>query len=197
MTRFHTAVALCLSLLVAACLPVTSTSPVGSTAGLKSDPALFGIWKGKPKGADNNSYFVFLPPKGDAQDDMGGVLIFSLDPNDSGLMTMSIQTSELGNLHFMNARMVSEDAKPSDDPESKNTFPVLYEFSHGKLTLYLIDEDAVKAAIAAGKIEGMIEPGTYGDVVITASPEKLDAFMQSKDGRALFREAFAVLMKVE
>ena len=193
MRPIRIAFALCLALLVAACLPVTSTSPVGSTAGFKSDPTLTGIWKGKPKDADNSTYFVFLP----GDDETINTLMFSTEPGDSGWMALTLQTSQLGSLHFISAKIVSQDGKPSDDPASKNTIPMLYSFSNGKISLYLVDEDAVKAAINTGKLEGTIEPGSCGDVVITASPEKLDKFMQSADGRALFKEPFAILTKVE
>ena len=40
----HIAMAIGCSLLLAGCLPVTSTTPVGTTAGLGADEALYGTW---------------------------------------------------------------------------------------------------------------------------------------------------------
>src|SRR5579871_2989603 len=44
---FRPVILFCLFLAVTACLPVTSKSPVGSTAGYKTDPQLTGMWSGK------------------------------------------------------------------------------------------------------------------------------------------------------
>jgi hypothetical protein len=193
MTRLRTALALCAALFLSACLPVTSTAPAGSTAGFKNDPVLSGIWKGKPEDADDSSYFVFLP-KGD--DTISALLVIT-KPGDAGWMAFSLQTTELGGRRFINAKETAQDGQAADESLSKNSIPFFYSFANNKLTLYTIDEDAAKAAISAGKLEGRIEPGTYGDVVITASGEKFDKFLQSKAGKALFTKPFAILTKVE
>lgn len=193
MIHFRAALVLCTALLVTACLPVTSTSQVGSTAGYKNDPQLTGMWKGKPKDADNGSYFVFLPK----DDDTIAALLFSPDEKDGGWMALSLQTSELGGAHFMSAHVTAEDDKNADDPVAKTNIPVMYKFSGGKLTLWLIDEDAAKAAVNAGKIKGVVGSGSMGDVAITASPAELDKFVQSADGRTLFKQEFVTLTKVK
>ena len=65
------------------------------------------------------------------------------------------------------------------------------------LKLYLVDEDAAKAAVTAGKIAGKIEGGNFGDVMLTASPAALDAFFSSDAGRALFTKPLVVLHRVK
>jgi hypothetical protein len=63
--------------------------------------------------------------------------------------------------------------------------------------LYLMDEDATKAAIQSHAISGTVESGQFGDATITAAPKDLDAFMASKKGLSLFGEHFATLTKIE
>ena len=65
MKRIYAALAIAATLLVAGCLPVTSKTPVGTTAGLGADQALYGTWVGhsqdeKEKGV---AYFHFLKGK--------------------------------------------------------------------------------------------------------------------------------------
>ena len=52
------------------------------------------------------------------------------------------------------------DDRPADPDEAKSDFLLLYRFGKdGRLMLYLLDEDATRAAIKAGKIKGEIDPG--------------------------------------
>ncbi len=50
-------------LFVAACLPVTTKNPVGTTVGFKQDPALVGLWRAEPdkdKDDDKKGFIAFL-----------------------------------------------------------------------------------------------------------------------------------------
>ena len=85
----------------------------------------------------------------------------------------------------------------SDNGLNGGSVPVLYKVGkHHTLTLYLLDEDKVKAAIQAGKIAGTVEPGDYGDVKITADAAALDAFMATPEAAKLFKD-FVVLKRAE
>ena len=204
MKTFKLAFALGAALLAAACLPVTSKTPVGTTAGLGADPALIGTWK------------VIPEKKKDAAADDGPGFIHFILAKDGTMTALTVSTgragdaakthgewsvfaasaAQLGQNRFLNVRETSENGEPSKDEDAGN-IPVLYRFGRGgKLTLYLIDEKAAKDAIAAGKIEGKVEAGDYGDVALTAPADKLDAFFASKDGAALFKDALITLKRV-
>lgn len=182
------------ALIVAACLPVTSRHPVGSTVGLKSDPALIGLWKGHGKDSDaKDGYFAFLS----LPDGTTSVLMFS-PAEDDGWESLDLQTATLGDLHVMNARLATKNGVPETDPAAKDENIVLaYRIDGGKLTLSLLDEKKVAEAIRAGRLAGTVDPGSTGDVHITAEPAALDAFFASKEGAALFGETLVTMRKVD
>ena len=185
---------ICMGLLAAACLPVTTTAPVGSTTAMTSDPALAGMWKGHmPKEAED-VYFTFLP-QGD-----GTITAIFTEPagKDAGWGVYSLKTSALGTYHYMNVHEVSSDGKPADDSAVQKNIPALYRVNgDGALVIYLMDEKRVGAAIQANKIAGTVDTAKYGDTTITASAADLDTFMGSADGRALFNAPLIILRKVK
>lgn len=185
-----------LALLLASCFPPTTMHPVGTTAGLTNDRALTGLWRGKMQNDDDrNVYFHFLPA---ADGTITVVLVQGGNEPDGDWSVASITTATVGNNHIMNARLTFNDGKVDEEDTARNTMPLLYRFEGpNRLVLYLMDEDATKAAIQAHKIAGTVEPGQFGDATITASPKDLDAFIASKKGTALFGERFATLTKME
>jgi hypothetical protein len=183
---------------LAACLPVTTKSPIGSTVGYKSDPALYGMWKGAPPDNNDNhdiAYFAIMPG------DEGEATVVFIDmptPVKSGdWSTYEVKTTTLGPYRYLDARARMADGKPAEGPYTEKSFPVLYRIeADGTLALYLIDEEAAKAAVKAGKIAGDVGRGDYGDVELTAEPKTLDALLASRAGRALFTKPLIVLHKV-
>ena len=183
-------------LLLTACFPPTTTHPVGIGAGLVNDPALTGLWRGRMQNDEEREvYFHFLP----ATDGTITVVMVQAGTEPDGDWTVAaITTATLGTNHFMNAQLQFSDGKADDEDAARGTVPLLYRFEGAnKLVLYLMDEDATKAAIQAHQISGTVEQGQFGDATITASPKELDAFLASRKGVALFRERFATLTKME
>ena len=181
------------ALMVTACLPVTSTTPIGTTAGYKPDPQLTGMWKSQADSSGGIGYFTFFP-----QND-GSFKVILLDPpasgDSGGWMVFEIHTVRLGAYQYMDARETDDSGKP---PDPKLTHvPVLYRVGEdGSLALYLMDQDAAKAAIKTGKISGTAEQGDYGDVILSAAPAALDAFLGTAAGRALFTKPFVTLQRI-
>ncbi|MGC9954162.1 MAG: hypothetical protein ABSD21_07775 [Rhizomicrobium sp.] len=189
------ALAIACTLLLAGCLPVTSKTPVGTTAGLGADEALYGTWKGHGQGEKVDTYFHFLPGKD------GTVSVIFVTPKNAadngGWSYLTLSTAKLERNRYMNAVQVSTDGLPADESLKDSSVPILYRFGKNhRLTLYLLDEDKVKEAIQAGKIAGTVEPGNFGDVKITADAAALDAFMATPEAAELFK-VFIVLKKVE
>jgi hypothetical protein len=181
------------ALMVTACLPVTSTSPIGTTAGYKADPQLTGMWKGQTDDSGSIGYFTFFPQKD------GSFKVMLLDPPASGdsgdWMAFEIHTARLGAYQYMDVRETDDGGKPPD-PRLAHV-PVLYRVGeNGSLVFYLMDEDAAKAAIKAGKISGRVESGDFGDVTVAAAPTALDALLGTAAGRALFTKPFATLQRI-
>jgi len=185
------------TLFVAACLPVTTKNPVGTTASFKQDPALVGLWRAEPDKSnkdDKKGFIAFL----NAEDDgtMTGLMIApAKGAGDWG--SYRLKPTTLGTNHYLNAWPVMNNDRAAEPDEAKSDFLLLYRFGKdGTLMLYLLNEDATRAAIKAGKIKGEIEQGSSGDVHITAEPKELDAFFASKQGAALFVKPFAVMHKM-
>jgi hypothetical protein len=182
------------ALFVAACLPVTTTNPVGSTVGFKADPALIGLWKGHGEdGDDQDGYFYFL------RNEDGSITAILITPgkDTDDWATFTLETATLGPNHLMNVREGLKNGKPNDEELAKANIPMLYRIERdGKLTLALLDDEATAATVKAGKIQGTIEPGTSGDVHITAEPAAQDAFFATKEGEALFSKKLVTLTRV-
>ncbi|HTP78012.1 MAG TPA: hypothetical protein VMJ73_13660 [Rhizomicrobium sp.] len=195
MKTFGLALAALAALALSACYPPTTTHPVGTTVGLKSDPALIGTWKSGPdpdRKPGEFYYYHFLTNK----DGILVVMVPSTGGEASDVIAADITTAQFGKFGVMNATLVPP--PDSDDKEPMpHSVPILYRTdAEGRITLYLPDEDATKDAIKAGKIAG--DPGKSGtdDAVITADGPALDKFIASKEGQALYTKPFAVLTKL-
>jgi len=178
---------------LAGCLPVTSSSPLGTTVAATGDPQLAGMWKGKLGTSAGVAYVVFYPGKDGVQK------IVMLAPptadDEGGWMVFEARAAKLGANTYLDARELEDNGR---QPEAKlGHVPVLYKANgDGFLALYLIDEPAARAAIARRALAGTVEPGEYGDVTITADPAALDAFFSGSAGRALFDKPLGTFQRV-
>jgi hypothetical protein len=184
------------ALALAACYPPTTKNPVGTTIGLKNDPLLLGSWKSAPQsgGKENEFfYFHFLPAK-------DGTMLAVLVPHGgsaSDLMLVKVTTVRLGAAGILNARLVpGPDSDSSQQPPG--SIPILYRLDgRGRMLLFMLDEDATKKAIHAGKIAGTTGKADTDDAVITADGPALDRFFRSPAGLALFKSPFETLTKMK
>ena len=184
------------ALVLVACYPPITRHPVGTTIGLKNDPALLGNWKAAPQSDSKENefyYFHFLPSK-------DGTMLAVLVPNGgsaSDLILVKATTVRMGAVGILNARLVpGPDSDSSDQPPG--TIPVLYRVdAKGRMLLFTLDENATKNAIRAGKIAGTTGDSGSGDAVITADAPALDKFFRSPAGLALFKNQFETLTKMK
>ncbi len=195
MNILRPAVAAFALLALAACYPPTTTHPVGTTAGFKLDPVLSGTWKADPPEPSERGAFYHFLPKLDGT--LTVLIVQSGDEPDGDWNLVELTTGKAGANRFMNARLLSSNGKPEEGSPG-GTIPVLYRIdAKGRITLYLTDETATKAAIKAGKIKGTIGKGDSGDAVITADPAALDKYMASSAAAALFTKPFSTLHKID
>lgn len=195
MRALHIVSILLIGLLVTACLPVTTTHPIGTTAAEAPDSRLIGMWSGKAPDNDATSYFTFLP-----QDD-SSLTAIAVTPgatgDKGGWAVFALTTATLNTKHYMNARALFEDNKPATHDDAKRIIPLAYHITEdGRLILTIIDEDAAKAAVKAGRISGTIGKGNTGDVTITAAPKELDAFLATDEGASLFSQKLFELTRM-
>jgi hypothetical protein len=191
--RFLTA---SLLLLTAACLPVTSKSPVGSTVGFKPDKLLFGTWKARDADGDAPSYVHIL---GNEDGTMTALIVTSpRNDNPGDWSTYTLRAATLGTNAIVNAQESIANRKPSEGPLVKASVVLLYRATGAKqVTLYQMDDKAVAGAIRGGEIVGEIEPGENGDVRITAGEPALDAFMKTPRAARLFVKPLVTLTRAD
>lgn len=196
MKSMHFAVLGIAALFVAGCLPVTTRNPVGTTAGFKQDPSIIGLWKVEPQKDDpddKQGFIAFL--NAEEEDTMTAIMVApGKDSGDWG--TYRLKLAMLGQNHFINAWTVSDNGKPAEKDEAAADILLMYRLGKdGKLTLYLLDEEKTAAAVKAGKIKGDVQPGSAGDVHLTAEPAALDRFFAGKEGAALFDKPMVTMKK--
>jgi len=187
-------VALC-AVALAACYPVTTSAPVGTSVGFSADPNLAGLWRAEmAQSKDEVVYFHFLP----MQDGSFNVVIVSGGQKlDGDWSVVRVKSAALGERNFLNAEMVFNNGNKEENG-ARGTIPLFYRTeSDGRISLFIVSEQAAKDAIQRGKIAGSIEPGDFGDVKITADPDVLDKYFGSDEGAALFTEKFATLTKMD
>ncbi|HVV66289.1 MAG TPA: hypothetical protein VHC42_12535 [Rhizomicrobium sp.] len=182
------------ALIVAACLPVTTKNPIGTTVGFKSDPALIGIWKGHGRNDSKDGYLTFM----NNGDGTMTALLFSRDEDEGEWATYTLEGATLGENRILNARAALKNGKAVSDEESSQIMPLLYRFEKdGSLSLSLLDEKSVKAAIRSGRLKGEVGEGDAGDARITEEPAALDAFFGSKEAGRMFSEDLLVMRRAD
>lgn len=185
-----------LALLTAACLPVTSKVPVGTSVGFKPDPRLLGTWLARDKDEDAPSYIHFLGGK-----DGTMTALVVTPPHGDNLGEWSeyrLRAATLGMNHFINAQEVAVNGDSDKDSSlARENILLLYRMGrHGSIELYLMDEKAAAAAIRAHRIAGQVDPGQNGDVHITADEPALDQFMATPEAAALFIKPMVRMTRV-
>ena len=191
MTRIKHVIALAATLALAACYPPTTSHPVGTTAGLRPDPLLSGTWTGI--NADGKPFYLHFLQQSDGT--LSAVIVES-GPKAEDWNVVTATTATLGANHYMNARLLWTNGKPENAPAG--TVPVLYRLdAKGTLTFALMDENAVKAAIAAGKIKGTVEKGQFGDATITVDAKALDAYFAAPGVTRMFAKPVFIVHKLD
>lgn len=185
------AVSIALQMLLGGCLPVTTSSPLGTTVAAAPDPQLTGVWKGN-LGNSRGAVYVAVYPEHEGIREIV-VLTPPAADDDGGWLVFQARAATLGGNTYLDAREMEEDGKAADPKLSH--VPILYNNADGFFAIYLLNEKAARLAIRRRAIAGTIEPGEFGDVTITAAPAALDAFFASKAGRALFTKPLGILRR--
>ena len=184
------------ALLAAACPPVTTTAPAGSTVGFVNDPVLDGLWSGHLDSDTQVTYFHFVPR---ADNTITVISVTPQSPHHAAQWnTYRLTSATLGGQQFANLRLVLTDGIALSPTLRKENIPMRYVADGDALTFYLLDEDKVRAAIAAHAIGGRTRKRAFGDnTTITTGAKALDAFLRTPEGLALFGKPFLVLKKVK
>ena len=190
MQTIRASLAMLALLVLSACYVPVTLHPLGSTTGLKTDPAILGSWKGKGDDDEHKTGFYHFLTQSD------GTVIALLVPGKgkaTDVLIAKMTMTRLGKNGFLNVRLM-DNMKTETKDQPAGTVPVLYRIdAKGTLSLYMLDETLTKDAIKAHKIAGTDGQTTTGDAAITADGPALDKFFASPAGVALFAKPFAVL----
>ena len=180
-------------LLLAGCVP-TSENPIVTKNG-RNDPALAGAWRGKMEDG-GPVYIHFLQTKDGG---LSALLVTGGETSaaDQGWAAFTIVTAEVNGTRYISALWDLNDGKPVEAREKGYHLMRYAILPDGALQLSAVNEEKLKAAVQAGKVEGQIEgEGGSGEVRLTASSEKLVKFLKQADPADLFDRPFAKLTKL-
>lgn len=158
-------------LLLAGCV-VWSTEPLSDTATAAIDASLLGKWQNAEIEGDRVEIDITR-----SGEHLVLIAMTTIKP-DGGqtLLDYKAQTTVAGERRYLSVM----DLRPGR--RATGFMIVQYATTADELSISLIDEDAVKSAIRAGEIEGMIDASSeFGDATIDTRREKLLAFLESNE----------------
>ncbi len=175
--------AILLLALAASCEPPRAKNPLSDFQAAKRDARLSGVWVGRV-GDDDSALITFVPRDGARFD----VVLVGND-HDKGAFVLTFEgfPSLIGGKSYFNlrAKSFSGDYAEKSSVAERWIF-ARYEFAKdGALTIWNMDDEPVKVAINAGKLDG--KAGS-GEVEITASSAKLAAYVTTADPTTLFKK---------
>jgi len=183
---------------LSACTSVETVNPIGISSGSSVDTRLIGAWRVtvEDKAAEKGDAYVFVLP-----DKQGGLQAMAIEirkptsTDDNGWQTFKVLTGRAGDYTFLNLRGLLDDgATVVEDrqPKDGGYWPIRYRVeTDGSVHLFLWDSaDAIKDAIASGRLTGSVEGGT---VHVTGDGSSVDAFF-SEAGERAFPSPFATLV---
>jgi hypothetical protein len=162
------------AILLSACVPEFANPLAGGDA---ADPAVIGTWNAKAEG-DDQAMLI------DIKAAEGGIELVLRDPSSDGKdMTFKGSTAEVDGVRYANLTPVGPDV-----PEGTGYLIFRYALKDGTIQVWSLDEKAIEAAIAAGKLAGTTT-GTGMDLAskITADSAAVAAFFATPEGQAAFR----------
>jgi hypothetical protein len=184
MKTLRIALAAGLALLLAGCYPVTTKHSAGTTVGLGRDAALIGAWKARPTKDDQDDQPACLGIFKSERKLIGEFKPCAPTGDKKDVMRFVLTTAVLGERRILNATMTEMDGEMLTGEKAAAPFPLLYRIEGGTLSLFKLSDEKISAAADKGLIEA--NKNDNGDWVITAPPEKLDAFLADPANESYF-----------
>jgi len=176
----------CLMLL--ACDPPKFSNPLSNPQTAKADPRLVGIWNVVIDG--KHGTLTVVPNAGATVD-----LVFVAGDGEKGAFVIGFNAfpTALDGKTYLNMRgkrWVGSDKTELD----KEWLIVRYEVTRPRgdttdtLALWIMQDDEIKAAIAAGRLRGKVETKMAGDVHVTSDTSVVANFVKNANDAKLFRK---------
>jgi hypothetical protein len=167
----------CLGL--AACVPLAD-HPVGNDEHALMDARWQGVWR--PADADEGPMLLFAGPNDEAGHGIHLLIVEEMGDRRWKTSDYDGVTTRRGGGGFLSIRYETTDG------DRRGWAIARYAFvGPDRLQLWTLDETRLAAGVRAGKIPGKITgEGPNADVDLTMNGADLLAFLESRDGRALF-----------
>jgi hypothetical protein len=167
--------------LLAACEPPESTQPLSDPAAAKADPHLSGHFAGRVNDAD--CFLHLAPGKGAATD-----LVLVVHEKDKGAFVLHWQAfpTTLGGKTYLNLQRKTFPDRYGEKFDLSPGF-IFARYAVGKdgsITLWQMQEEPLKAAIAAHALDGEVKDD---NVFLRAPTPRLAAFVEKADPQKLFK----------
>lgn len=168
--------------LIASCKPPKAKHPLSDPAQAKPDPRLAGLWSGTMERGRAPVMLYAVQRSGALLD-----LVLFGDDGERGAAVLHFEAfpTVLGGKTYLNLRHKVLLGEYGETPQVDAEYLFArYELAgDGSLKLSLMDEDAIKKAVADKRLEGSEEAGA---VMITAGTPQLSEFVRKADPARLF-----------
>ena len=177
-----------LAIFLAACLP-TAQNPLPVSADHPLDKALYGAWIGSVEDEEDPVLLHFLETV-DGKHKAILVTVQTPDDSDGGWAEFDVTSSTLSNGNFLNLYWTESDGEAVEELQGFHL--MRYELgADDTLSLFFIDGDMIAEAIEEGALDGTVSSsGMTKSIRMTASSEKLAAYIESQNPMKLFAEAY-------
>lgn len=186
------------SLLLAGCLP-ESKNPLSTPANSTVDHRLEGVYAPRKDNknddlSDMHFHYRGIKVNGQARSTPWLEVLEVTHQKDGSMKAQAyhVLTTHIGGQDYMSFQELGK-----GDGKATYSF-ARYEFSwNGTLRVWLINSDAVAAAIKARKLHGTVKTHKYSkDITITDSTKRLAAFVKASDPAKLFEGKPMVLHRI-
>lgn len=174
-TVFGTIIILTMALVFSACETVF-LNPLSNLREAKPDNRLPGKWISKDE-KYNGAYIRF---DGSANLETN-ISAFGGETQEQ-YPAFTMYTTKIGKHTYMNLN-------PADEDRDKGYLIVRYAIEGNQLTVWILDPDKVKAAIAQGKLKGTSAPG-FGTTTVSDTSKNIAAYLESDADGELFQHAW-------
>lgn len=179
------------SVMLSGCYVYSTVPPAPN--GPVVDERLVGTWvgldeKGKPVA---NAFLHFIIPKDD-----GPFRMISSQTDDFGVF--DLHTVKLPGRRAFAVRKVYPAAPAGSKVAVDDNKYMLgvYDIRGDKLVIRILLPEKLRPFVHANKVKGIVEPGTYGDVTLTGSPDEVTRFLVSPEAEAALGETHTLARRL-
>ena len=162
---------------------VVLINPLSDSARDKPDERLLGKWINRDE-KDKGGFVQFATG---ANGEINVSFLGGKSEEKNPLFTA--RTTTIGNYHYISLN-------PTNEDRDKGYLLARYEMKDDKMSVWMLDSDKVKTAIAQKKLKGKVGQGPAPTITITDTSNNVRAFLESPESNELF-EYFGTFERIK